>query len=298
MAGEIDLDLVRTFLTAYRVQSLSAAARELGRAQSTVTTQIATLEAELGHELFERRPTGVLPNARAHALAARIARPLDELERVLWADRPGADDRLIHLAGPAEYLSHRVLPRLDAIVRTGTRVGVTFGLSDHLLAELGTGVHDLVISAVRPRLAGVTATALVDEEFALVAAPRWSRLTDGEPADPARWAGVPVIAYAEHLPIIRRFWLTVFDRRPAEIVPWATVPDLRTIAAMVRAGLGVSVLPTYLIDDDLAAGRLVRLAGPEVPPINTLYLAVRSGALDRDPALREVHTALVRVCRS
>ena len=67
---------------------------------------------------------------------------------------------------------------------------------------------------------------------------------------------------------------------------------------MVRAGLGVSVLPTYLIDDDLAAGRLVPLADPEVPPINTLYLAVRSGALDRDPALRKVHAALVRVCRS
>lgn len=326
MAGEIDLDLVRTFLTAYRVQSLSAA----GRAQSTVTSQIATLEAELGHELFERRPTGVRPNARAHALAARIARPLDELERVLWADRPGADDRLIHLAGPAEYLSHRALPRLDAIARSGTRVGVTFGLSDHLLAELGTGVHDLVISAVRPRLAGVTATALVDEEFAWVGAPRWGRLRDGDPADPARWAGVLVIAYAEHLPIIRRFWraletpgscvagcflrlhlnvdrrprklgrlrLTVFDRRPAEVVPWTTVPDLRTIAAMVRAGLGVSVLPTYLIDDEHAARRMVRLADPEVPPINTLYLAVRSGALDRDPALREVHAALVRVCRS
>jgi hypothetical protein len=35
-----------------------------------------------------------------------------------------------------------------------------------------------------------------------------------------------------------------------------------------------------------------------VPPINTLYLAARSGALDRYPALREVHAALVRLCRS
>lgn len=298
MAGEIDLDLVRTFLTAYRVQSLSRAARELGRAQSTVTAQIATLEAELGHELFERRPTGVLPNVRAHALAARIARPLDELERALWTDRPGAVDRLIHLAGPAEFLSLRVLPSLDAIAGAGTRVHVSFGLSDDLLAGLGAGVHDLVISAVRPRLPGIGAAVLVDEEFALVGAPRWSDLAGGDPTDPARWAAVPVIAYAEQLPIIRRFWLTVFDRRPAEIVPWATVPDLRTIAAMVLAGLGVSVLPTYLIDDDLAAGRLVRLIDPELPPINTLYLAARSGAIEKDPALRVLHAALVRTCRS
>lgn len=298
MAGDIDLELVRAFLTAYRVQSLSRAARELGRAQSTVTAQIATLEAELGYALFERRPTGVLPNARADALAARIARPLDELEQVLRADRLGADGRLIHLAGPAEFLSHRVLPRLDAVVPAGCRMRVTFGLSDALLAELGAGGHDLVISAVRPRLAGISAVALVDEEFALVGAPHWGHLARGDPADPTRWAGVPTIAYAEHLPIIRRFWLTVFGRRPAEVEPWATVPDLRTIAAMVQAGLGVSVLPTYLVEEELADGRLVRLADPDLPPINTLFLAVRSGALDRDSPLHRLHAALVRLSRT
>lgn len=298
VAGEIDLDLVRTFLTAYRVRSLSRAARELGRAQSTVTAQIAALEAELGHELFHRRPTGVVPTARADALAARVALPLDELEQALRAGRPGTDDRLIHLAGPAEYLSHRVLPRLDTILGAGPRVRVSFGLSDALLAELSAGGTDLVVSAVRPRLAGVSATPLTDEEFALVGAPRWRPPDAGDPADPRHWPGVPVIAYAEQLPIIRRFWRTVFGRRPAEIVPWAIVPDLRTIAAMVVAGLGVSVLPTYLVQDDLTAGRLVRLADPELPPINTLYLAVRAGALVRDPTLRTVHAALLRLGRA
>ncbi|WP_420122239.1 LysR family transcriptional regulator [Nakamurella sp.] len=297
MAGEIDLDLVRTFLTAYRTRSLSRAARELGRAQSTVTAQIAALESELGHELFQRRPTGVVPTTRADALAARVARPLDELEEVLWAGRPGTDDHPIHLGGPAEYLSHRVLPRLDEILGAGSRVRITFGLSDPLLAELSAGGTDLVVSAIRPRLAGISATPLVDEEFALVGAPRWRPAGPGDPADPRRWQGVPVIAYAEQLPIIRRFWRTVFGRRPAEIVPWAIVPDLRTIAAMVVAGLGVSVLPTYLVADDLTAGRLVRLADPELPPLNTLHLAVRTGALDRDPALRAVHAGLLRIGR-
>lgn len=299
VAGEIDLDLIRTFLAAFRAQSLSRAARELGVAQSTVTAHVAQLEADLGYELFERRPIGVVPTARARELAGRVARPLDELEDALAAVRPGAG-RLIHLAGAAEFLSTRVLPRLERFVEPGTRVRVTFGLSDALLDDLAAGRHDLVISAVRPRLAGVSATALQDEEFALVGAPRWAEhasVDQPDPADPARWAGVPILAYAEQLPIIRRFWLTVFGRRPTEVEPWVTVPDLRAIEAMAVAGLGISVLTTYLIDDALTDGRLVRLADPELPPINTLYVAVRTGALDRDPSLRHLHDALLRAGR-
>jgi DNA-binding transcriptional LysR family regulator len=51
------------------------------------------------------------------------------------------------------------------------------------------------------------------------------------------------------------------------------------------------VLPSYLCDRDLAAGRLVALAEPEVPPINTGYLAIRSGA-QADATVARVHAHL------
>lgn len=296
MAGEIDLGWLRTFLAAFRSGSLSRAARQLGMAQSTVTTQIAALEAALGYPLFDRRPTGVEPNARAAALAARVARPLDDMENALWSARPDAERRTVHLAGPAEFLSARVLPRLDEVVGREVRLRVTFGLGDQLLAELAAGVHDVVVSAVRPRNPALVAEPLMDEEFALVSAPGGPRPPAGrDPADPTAWRDVPLLAYADHLPIIRRFWLTVFDRRPAELDAWVTVPDLRVVADMVVRGLGVSVLPTYLIADELTAGRLGRLVDPPVPPLNTLYVAVRRGAPDRDPVLASVRGALRRL---
>lgn len=295
MADAIDLGWMRTFLAAFRLGSLSGAARELGLAQSTVTVQIAALEASLGYELFDRRPTGVVPNARAAALAARVARPLDEVEQALWDARPDSDRRTVHLAGPAEFLTARVLPRLDAVVGREVQLRVVFGLGDQLLTELAAGLHDLVVSVVRPRNPALAATALMDEEFALVSAPGGPAPAAGrDPADPSAWRDVPVVAYAEHLPIIRRFWLTVFDRRPAEIHAWVTVPDLRVVADLVVRGLGVSVLPTYLIDDALTDGRLVRLVDPPVPPLNTLFLAVRRGAPERDPVLAAVGDALRR----
>jgi DNA-binding transcriptional LysR family regulator len=171
-------------------------------------------------------------------------------------------------------------------------VRVRFGLAESLLAELRTGAHDLIISVVPVRGAEFETTPLYDEEFALVGSPdragRW--LAGGATApDP----DLPVIAYAADLPIIRRWWRSVWGERPAGLNVIATVPDLRTITTMVVAGVGVSVLPTYLTEDHLADGSLVRLAEPEVPPLNTLSLVTRAGAVARDAALARLHAALL-----
>ncbi|WP_396230772.1 LysR substrate-binding domain-containing protein, partial [Frankia sp. EI5c] len=75
-----------------------------------------------------------------------------------------------------------------------------------------------------------------------------------------------------------------------------TVDDLRGVISTLLAGAGVGVVPRYLIADHLAAGSLRELHTPEIPPINTLFLAVRAGALTQ-PHLAEVHTRLLLQAR-
>ncbi|MFI1564427.1 LysR substrate-binding domain-containing protein [Streptomyces sp. NPDC020490] len=67
------------------------------------------------------------------------------------------------------------------------------------------------------------------------------------------------------------------DRRRPAGTPAVVVPDLRAVLAAAVAGAGVTVLPTYLCAAELACGHLVRLLDVEVPPLNTLFLAVRPG---------------------
>jgi DNA-binding transcriptional LysR family regulator len=62
------------------------------------------------------------------------------------------------------------------------------------------------------------------------------------------------------------------------------VPDLRALAAAAVAGAGVTVLPSYLIADELADGRLVVLRETDDPPINTLYIVRRPGRLTAEVA--------------
>jgi DNA-binding transcriptional LysR family regulator len=297
VAAPLDLNLLRTFLTVYRTGSFTAAARLLGLSQPTVTTQIRALERQLGRELFERMARGVTPRPYADELAARITEPLDSLATATGADDAPAEP--VHLAGPAEFLTVSVLPGIAPLVEAGVRLRVTPGLTEPLLEDLRAGRHDLVIATFRPRGRTLTSVALNDEEFVLVAAPgRAERI--GSPAriaaeGAAALHGVPLVAYAEDLPIVRRYWRHVFGKRLARD-PAVTMPDLNAVKAAVLGGAGFSVLPRYLCAAELASGALVLLNDPDDPPINTGFLVQRPGA-SGNPHVALVRDHLLRAAR-
>ncbi|MRG61226.1 LysR family transcriptional regulator [Agromyces sp. CFH 90414] len=282
-----DLDHLRTFVTVTRAGSLTAAASLLGLSQPTVTAHIQALEASVGFALLVRTRAGVQTTAKGAALAREVAAHVDALEDAVFAVASrGSATAALHLGGPAELLSTMVLPHLAELAdASGATLHVRFGLADDLLEALAGGSLDLVVSAVRPTRRGIAATPVYDEVFHIVAAPPWA----GHPID-----DVPVIAYGEELPIIRRYWRSVFDCRPEGLRVAAVVPDLREVAAAVRAGIGMSVLPEYLVRDDVDAGRLVRLHEPEVPPLNTVYLATRGRDAERDPVIAAAFAAVRR----
>ncbi|MEU6578670.1 LysR family transcriptional regulator [Streptomyces sp. NPDC046805] len=289
-----DLNLLRTFLAVYRSGSFTAAAGLLGLSQPTVTAQIRSLERHTGRELFQRLPRGAAPTAVAHDLATRVAAPLDALAGVT-GDHTALHERAapVHLAGPAELLCTRLLPTLAPLVAEGVRLRVTLGLTEPLLDELRAGRHDLVIATFRPRGRSLTAVPLMDEEFVLVAAPTWAERVKGQLAaqGPAVLHAVPLVSYAEDLPIARRYWRHAFGTRlscPAAI----TVPDLRGVLAAVTAGAGFTVLPRYLCHDELASGALVALHEPDDSPINTGYLVQRPGRPD-NPDVTRVRNLLI-----
>lgn len=266
----LSYDLLRTFLAVHRSGSVTRAAELLGLSQPAVTAQIKTLEEALERPLFERLPRGMAPTSAADQLARRVSGPLDSLEELVHGDLSGpaeAFGRAVHLGGPAEIMCARVLPALAPMVAEGLQVRATLGLPDELLAALAGGGLDLVVASVRPRKGGLRVEALCDEEFVLVAAPGWAGELDR----------APLVAYAENLPILRRYWRAVFGVRLTR-PPALVVPDLRGVLAAVVAGAGVSVLPRYLCADELAAGRLRTLLEPEVAPLNTLFLVTRAGA--------------------
>lgn len=284
----------RTFLAIHRTGSLTAAARVLGLSQPSVTAQLQSLERSLGRPLFERRARGVVATPFADQVAARLAGPFDTLAHVIGEVRGDRDvaEAPVRLGGPAEFLAEVGAPAVAALVADGVRVHVTPGLSDVLLDEARLGRLDLAVSTRRPRGRTLLAEPLADEEFVLVGAPGLPvGATEVAERGAAALAAVPLLAYAADVPILRRYWRHVFGIR-LDADPALTLPDLRALRAAVVAGAGVTVLPRYLCDGELAAGRLRVLLETDDPPINTTFL-VRPPATAGRPHVERVRQALL-----
>jgi DNA-binding transcriptional LysR family regulator len=281
----MDLALLRTFVTVHRAGSFTRAAALLGLSQPAVTSQIRTLERQVGRPLFLRRARGVTPTTIGDELAHKAAPHLDALVEItatgLDEDAPS---RTLHLAGPPEFTAERALPALTELTGDkgqGLALRASFGNAEETLEGLAAGHHDLAITTARPRGALLTATALCDEEHVLVAAPRWAaRIGAGELRGKGSHAleGLPVVEVHESLPLVSRYWASVFDSRPAASGT-VIVPDLRAVLACAVAGAGLAVLPRYLCAEALDAGDVVALHEPSVPPLRTYFLVVRTGTL-------------------
>ncbi|MFF4758781.1 LysR family transcriptional regulator [Streptomyces sp. NPDC001292] len=295
----MDLALLRTFVTVHRAGSFTRAAALLGLSQPAVTSQIRTLERQLGRPLFLRQARGVTPTTIGDELAHKAAPHLDALVEITES---GLDDefslRTLHLAGPPEFIAERALPALTGLTGDdgqGFALRTSFGTAEETLDGLSAGHHDLAISTARPRGRLLTAAPLCDEEHVLVAAPRWAERID--PATPHRTVvpaleTVPVIEVHESLPFASRYWGSVFDARPAASGT-VIVPDLRAVLACVVAGAGLAVLPRYLCAAALGRGEVVPLHEPAVPPLRTYFLAVRTGTL-AVPHIARAHEWLLR----
>lgn len=293
----MDLALLRTFVTVHRAGSFTRAAALLGLSQPAVTSQIRTLERQLGRPLFLRQARGVTPTSIGDELAHRAAPHLDALVEIA---ETGLDEesgvRTLHLAGPPEFTSLRALPALTPLISQGLTLRSSFfGNADETLDGLAAGHHDLAIATTRPRGELLTATPLCDEEHVLVASPRWAARLGPHVL---RHKGalvleqLPVVEVHESLPFVARYWAAVFDSSPAASGT-VIAPDLRAVLQCAAAGAGLAVLPRYLCEEALERGEVVALLDPPVPPLRTYFLVVRTGTLAL-PHITRAHEWLLR----
>ncbi|MFB6837773.1 LysR family transcriptional regulator [Streptomyces sp. NPDC056361] len=293
----MDLSLLRTFVAVHRAGSFTRAAALLGLSQPAVTSQIRTLERQLGRPLFLRQARGVTPTTVGDELAHRAAPHLDALVEITESglDEQGGA-RTLHVAGPPEFTALRVLPALTPLVGQGLAVRASFlGNTEEILDGLAAGHHDLAVTTARPRGGLFVSTPLCDEEHVLVAAERWAARLSPEVLlgkGSVVLEQLPVVEVHESLPFVSRYWATVFDTKPAAT---ATViaPDLRAVRDSAASGAGLAVLPRYLCEEYLADGRLVALLDPPVPPLRTYFLVARAGTLALSPLAR-AHEELLR----
>jgi DNA-binding transcriptional LysR family regulator len=293
----VSLSHLRTFVEVYRRRSLTVAARMLDLTQPAVSQQIAALETLLGRPLFERHARGVRPTAVADDLAASLGDRLDQAEAALASVR-ARSTRLsgtVHLAAPSEYLAEQVAGRLKPLVEAGLEMRLHVGGREALYAMLLDDRVHLALTASRLDDSRLAYQRVGTERLVAVAAPAEARRILAGPTLAEGLNACPHLAYDLERPLIRT-WLDANGLDTPAQLPIATAPDLRVIRAMLRAGLGWSVVPDYLLLEDLREGVLVEIPAPAATPENAFHLAWVRSAL-RHPRVAAARDVLGQVLR-
>lgn len=278
MSGLRDLELKHLMaLDAVATEgTFGRAATRLGYTQSAVSQQIASLERLVDGRVFDRPggPRSVELTPLGHRLldgARELLGRVDALDHDLRRFRDGEIGRLT--IGTFQSMSATVLPRVVARLRDErpdvTLTVVESDVDDQLDRGLDRGELDLSF-VVEDRGPSYETAHLLDDPFVLIARP--GQFPDG-PVAIGDLAGLPHIGQPPcSCQLQNEAGLRERGLDPEYVFRSA---DNGTVIAMVKAGLGVAVLPLLCVEPDDPRIALHRLTPPM--PDRRVSLAWRAG---------------------
>jgi DNA-binding transcriptional LysR family regulator len=258
----MDLNRLAVFLRVAKHESFSGAARELGVPASTASRAIATLEEELGAQLFQRTTRKVALTSFGRRLLERVGPAVGALEGEL-ADLSNAGQLGLRVTAPVDIASVFVAPGLAAFGDRHPEVTVDLWVTNRMVDLVAEG-FDAAVRASAGRIASssLIGRKLTAMEFRLYASPAYLR-RHGTPEG---------CDLREHRWIERRGWkhprTLALPERGATLV----ADDFGCIREMIRCGAGVGFLPGFLAESDIPDRRLVCVLPDVVQRGGTLTL--------------------------
>ena len=294
----ISLRQLRAFAMAMETGSFGRAAARLHLSQPALTVQIRTLEETLGLTLFDRSARGVRPTEAGRTLAQSFARILEELDQVV----AGAREQAARRSGTVQLavlpsVAATVLPVALARLRQAhpaIRVLVRDAVARRVSEMLKAGEAELGIGTLPGPDPELTVETLFEDELVAVLPPGHA-LARRKKLTPAILAAEPLVL-TEPGSSVRQLAERAFAEAGLVLRPAYEATYMSTAVALVRAGLGVGVLPATALDLQLAP--LLELRPIPVPSMrrHILLLARRNSSLSpAAEALAEVLRATVVV---
>jgi DNA-binding transcriptional LysR family regulator len=281
----IDWNQIRAFHATAVAGSLSAAARQLGLTQPTLSRQVLALEADLGVTLFERR-------GRKLVLTQTGLELLDHIR--IMGD--AADTLVLAASGRAQEIGGRVcisatdtcaaylLPEIVARVRSEAPQITIAIVASNAFSDLHRGEADIAIRHVRPDRPGLVGRHIRDTEAGFFASEDWVA-RNGTPKGPAELASAGLMGFDD--PAFAGFLREIG-------IPIAT-EDFRIVSEssvviweMVRRGMGVGAMMREVAERTPGMVKLL----PDMAPITVPIWLVTHQELQSSPSIRLVQAIM------
>lgn len=257
----LDMDVLRSFVTGTEMGSFARAAQRLGRSQSAISLQLKKLEEQVGEALLKKDGRGLALTAAGEILLSYARRLLELNDEAVAATRGVAVEGWVRLGIVQDFAEHWLPSLLGRFARAhpGVKVDVTVDRGVNLAEMVGQDSLDVALTwgdyptPYRRKLADVA--------IRWVGLPGY-RQPPGEP--------VPLIAFRPPCTFRKR----AIEALDAMGAPWRvafTSPSLTGLYAAVEAGLGVTPRTAVGLSPRLAL--LGAESGlPDLAPPIELYL--------------------------
>lgn len=270
------LNAVRAFEAAGRHQSFTKAAVELHVTHGAVSRQVALLEAWLGQPLFSRARSQVALTAAGRRYLSDMTPALDRIAvasaQLQQAHARGAQSAL-RVSAPPTFTMRWLIPRMSAFQREHADVEIKLTTS---LAPVDFRQHgyDLAIRGATEPLARCRSLPFMTETIVPVCHVDLLERGLQKPADLARHT---LIDY-DTAPYTWAEWLVAASVPRVEPAGRQNFEEMYFALQAAAEGLGVVLVPLFLVADDIIGGRLCAPFGLRAAKLRRYYANAAAGA--------------------
>jgi len=258
----MELGQLRTFRTVAETLNFTRASKSLNLTQSAVSHQIKALEKELGEPLFIRTKRGVkLSEAGKTALdyAERILNEAQALrERI--SGREDSPVGHVRAAAATQAFVHLFAGLFESFMREQPGIELSFRTTvstEQTVSDILSGSIDVGFASLPVYSPALKVTQLFEDELILIVG-HSHHLATGQMATIAEIERERLILF-EQGASIRRATDEFFKRVDINPVLALESNDTYFIKLMVEHGLGISLLPSWAVRDEVTAGKLSQL---------------------------------------
>jgi len=277
--------------------SFQAAGAALGRSHPAVFSAVARLEQQLGFTLFDRSGYRVALTGTGrmfHAQARLMLRQFDDLRTYADQLASGEETLLTIVIGdlcPRPHMLELISHFFADHARTQVRL--EYEAVSGPLERLLHGEADLIVHRADPSDPRLDLIDLGQVEMVPVVAPGFLNFSTADGVNPEQLMPFTqcVIRDTARRSSAESFFLI-------EGSPRCSVPDQLMKKELILHGLAWGHLPTWLIDDDLQTGRLLNIAGPQLPGRTETLAAVRLRRRSHGPVMTALWKRLGQEHRS
>lgn len=266
---------IRAFCQAVEDEGFAPAARSLGLSRSQVSKLVMALEDELGVQLLNRTTRQVSPTPAGQAYYERMSGVLADMAEADASLLDGQEEPQgdLRINAPLSFGTLHLGPALAEFMARYPKIRVELSLTDRFVDPVAEG-FDLTVRISEPaEMNSLIDHRLIEARRVICASPDFVR-RHGAPGSAAELKDFPALHYGSLRGGHSWRLLNGGESVQARVTPVLASDNAEVLCEAAVKGLGVALLPLFVVDGPLERGELVEVMQDYRPPaiyITLLY---------------------------